>query len=279
MSLQERVEELEGNWTDTDRRLIETLFARPRESAFLSTNELAKRARVHPASAVRFARKLGFEGYPPLRAQLQMEVFGASEAAERMRRRIERLGEGSVLKTLVETEVGLLRRLTEQVADADILVAARAVADAQQTFVFAVGHAVSLSHLLEARLGRLGHRTVALNPVARDMAVDLLQAGAGDSFILFALNDVHPLVARIIEHARGVRAKIVVISDLPGLALAPRPDVVLAATRGAENAPRSLTVPMTICNALVLHVSRLKQRVTIRNLGTLDRIRKQLAAP
>ncbi|MCW5606150.1 MAG: MurR/RpiR family transcriptional regulator, partial [Burkholderiales bacterium] len=122
--------------TEADRRLTDALLAHPRETVFLSANEIAGRAGVNPATAVRYARKLGFDGYPALRARLQQDLFGASEAAERMRQRIRRLGRGSVLKVFIENEIGNLSRLPEQVSDAQLRAAARAVMRAQQTFLF-----------------------------------------------------------------------------------------------------------------------------------------------
>jgi DNA-binding MurR/RpiR family transcriptional regulator len=278
MALREWIASTDQQWTDTDKRLIDTLLAHPRETAFLSTNEVAKRANVHPASAVRFARKLGFDGYPPLRAKLQMELFGVSEAAERMRKRIAHLGERSVLETFVESEIRQLARLAEQVSDAEVLRAARTLVGAQQVFLFAVGHAAALVHLLEARLGRLGYRTQILKHVPRDMAASLLQVHPGDAFVLFALNSVHALVPRVLQSAREAGAKSIVITDLPGVAMKPAPDVLLAALRGVEAEPRSLAVPMTICNTVLLHMSRLNQHNTMRNLKELDRIRRKLEA-
>jgi DNA-binding MurR/RpiR family transcriptional regulator len=276
MPLRELLTGLGERQTQTDRRLIESLLERPRETAFLSANEIAQRAGVDPATAVRFARKLGFDGYPALRARLQQELFGVSEAAEHLRSRIQHLGKGSVLKAFVEAEISHLGRLPEQVSDADLVAAARMVMRASQTFLFAVGHAGALAQLLESRLGRAGYRTRILKQVARDMAADLLLARAKDAFILFALNAAHPLVPKAIEHARRVRARSIVVTDIPGLTLRPNPDIVLSASRGAESELRSLSVPMALCNALVLHLSRLDQRKAIRSLERLDAVRHKL---
>lgn len=276
MSLSDLMASLDQRATATDRRLIDALSGNPRQTAFLSANEIALRAGVDPATAVRFARKLGFDGYPGLRARLQQELFGVSEAADRMRQRIKRLGKGSVLKTCVENEIGHLSRLPEQVADADIMAAARAVVRARQTFLFAVGHAATLAYLLESRLGRAGYRTQILKHVGRDMAANLLQARARDAFILFTLTTAHPLVPRVIAHARSIGATSILISDAVGLRLRPKPDLVLAASRGADNGPRSLCVPMTICNTLVLHLSRLDKNRALRNLQQLDTLRNKL---
>ena len=237
---------------------------------------MAQRAGVNPATVVRFARKLGFDGYPALRAALQQNLFGVSEAAERMRQRIRRLARGTVLKTLIENEISNLGRLLEQLDDADIRPAARAIMRAPQVFLFGVGHAGALTHLLDSRLGRAGYRTRIMKHVPRDMAADLLQACARDVFILFAFNATHPSVAKITAHARSVKAVCVLITDIPAPSVRPAPDIVLTATRGAEGDPRSLSVPMAICNALVLHLSQMDQRRTIRNLESLDKVRRKL---
>jgi DNA-binding MurR/RpiR family transcriptional regulator len=278
MRLDERVARLGGKLTAADRRLAEALRADPRRGAFLSGNELAQRAGVDPASAVRFARKLGFSGYRELRASLQQELLDAPEAAERMRQRIRRIGHGSVLRTFVEAEIASLQRLLENVHDADIRPAARAIARAAEVFLFAVGHAGALALLLESRLGRVGFRTRIVKPVARDLAADLLLARKGDAFVLFALNAVHPLLPRIVSHARSTQATSILITDLPAPVLRPGPDVVLSAARGPEDQPRSLSVPLALCHALVLHVSQLDQRRTLANLERLDRLRNDLEA-
>lgn len=263
--------------TESDRRLIEVLTANPRAAAFFSTHELAKRGRVDPATVVRFSRKLGFDGYPALRAHLQDDLLGTTEAAaERMRSRIKRVEKGSVLRTFVDGEIEHLTQLAERLSDAQIASAARAVMQARRTFLFAVGHAVSLVDLLQSRLGRIGYATRIVEHVSHDAAITLLQAQPGDAFILFALNTVHPLVPNLIEHAASIGAASIVVTDILDRAIQPKPTVVLAASRGKEGEPRSLTVPMAICNTIVLQVSRLAKRKTLRTLETLDGLRRKI---
>lgn len=278
MSLNELVARIGARLTAADRRLADLLLANPRDAAFLSANEIAQRAGVNPATAVRFARKLGFSGYPELRASLQQDLLGVSEAAERMRLRIRRLARGSVLKTFVESEIHNLEGLLEQVTDTDIQQAARAIMRAPQIFLFGVGHAAALTHLLDSRLGRAGYRTRIMKQVSRDMAAELLQARERDVFILFAFNAIHPLVTKIVAHARAAGAICILITDIPAPSLRPAPGIVLTATRGGEGEPRSLSVPMAICNALVLHLSQMNQRKTIGNLEQLDKLRRKLEA-
>jgi len=276
MSLHELLARLDGKLTAADHRLAQVLLASPRETAFLSASEVARRAGVNAATAVRFARKLGCAGYPELRGLLRQELFGASDAASRMRERMRKLAGRSVLKTFVETEIANLARLSEQVSDADLRAAARAVRRAGQVCLYAVGHAAALACLLDSRLGRAGCRTRILSPVARDMAADLAQLRRHDVLVLFALNAVPPLMPKIVAQARAAGAVCVLITDIPAPPLKPAPQIVLAAGRGLVGEPRSLAVPMTLCNALVLHLSRLDPQRTLSSLEKLDRVRRQL---
>lgn len=276
MSLHELVAGLGGKLTAADRRLAQVLLAAPRETAFLSAGEVAQRAGVNAATAVRFARKLGCEGYPQLRELLRQELLGASDAAGRMRRRMQKLAGRSVLKTFVESEIANLARLPEQVSDADVRAAARALRRAGQIYLYAVGHASALAILLDSRLGRAGCRTRVMSGVARDMAADLAQLRRHDALIVFALNALPPLLPKIVAQARAAGAASLLITDIPAPPPKPAPDIVLSATRGAEGEPRSLAVPMTLCNALVLHLSRLDPRRTLSNLEKLDRVRRKL---
>lgn len=276
MSLHELLDRFDRKLTAADRRLAEVLLAAPRETAFLSASEVAQRAGVNAATAVRFARKLGCAGYPELRNLLREELFGVSDAASRMRERMRRLAGRSVLKTFVENEIANLARLPEQVSDADLRAAARAVGRAGQVCLYAVGHAAALVRLLDSRLGRAGCRTRILSPVARDMAADLAQLRRHDVLVLFALNTVPPLMPKIIAEARAAGAVCVLITDIPAPPLKPAPQIVLSAGRGPAGEPRSLAVPMTLCNALVLQLSRLDPRRTLASLEKLDRVRRRL---
>jgi DNA-binding MurR/RpiR family transcriptional regulator len=277
VALRDLLDKLGDRRTDSDRRLIDVLTADPRAAAFFSTHELAKRGRVDPATVVRFSRKLGFGGFPALRDHLRNDLLGSTEAAaERMRSRIKSVEKGSVLQTFVHGEIEHLTQLAERLSDAEIESAARAVMQARRTFLFATGHAISLVDLLKSRLGRIGYATQAIEHVSHDAAITLLQAQPDDAFILFALNTVHPLIPKVLEHARSIGAATVLITDIMDVTVRPKPTVVLAASRGQEGEPRSLTVPMAICNTIVLQISRLAKAKTLRKLETLDGLRKKI---
>jgi DNA-binding MurR/RpiR family transcriptional regulator len=275
MTLREIVENYDGRLTNADRQLLDALFANPNEGTFLSAQEVAERASVHPTSAVRLAQKLGFSGYPELRAKLREDLLGRPEAAERIQQRLEHLDQGS-LKAFVDSEVATLQALPEQVSQPDLEAAAHAIVDATRIFLFGYSHSEALVMLMEMRLARSGYTTRIMRQSEHHLATDLANMTENDVLLLFAFNAVDKRVPAILEHAALTGTRSIAITDSAGLLLRPNPDILMRASRGQPGEAQSLTVPMAICNTLILIISQLDQGHSINRLEKASAIRAKL---
>ena len=65
-----RVEPVAATLTPGEKRIADILLANPHEAAFLGVEELARRSDSSVATAVRFAKKLGYTGYLEMRKSL-----------------------------------------------------------------------------------------------------------------------------------------------------------------------------------------------------------------
>lgn len=277
LSLKTTVETYRGTLTASEKRLVHALLSDPTEAALLSAAELSARAEVHQATAVRLAQKLGYRGYPELRAQLQSDLL-KGEPAARLQRRLER-SEGGVLEALISSEIAALQALTSYVSQAQLDEAARLLIGARRVFLFAQGHATSLAELLSRRLRRSGFEVGVLSPFGRDLAEGVLALGEGDALLAFAFHREPKGLGALLAHAQGVGARTVLVSDLLGTTLRPAPDVLLAAPRGAEQEFTTLSVPMALVNALVLTVAQLDDGRSVRSLERLAGLLAHLDEP
>jgi DNA-binding MurR/RpiR family transcriptional regulator len=270
MTLQQVVEQYDGQLTNADRKVVEELLANPRQGAFLSLPELASRAAVHPTSAVRLAKKLGYSGYPELRSQLQAELLDVPPPAERVRERLAHMSSGAILSALVESEIAALRQLPRLIAQRDIESAARAIIKARRIYVFGRNHAAALMHLLTLRLQRSGYTARKIERFGMELADDLLDLSAKDLVIGFGFTKPPEDLQKTLRYARKAGARTLVVSDHTGAMLRPKPDMLLAASRGARGESQSLTVPMAICNTLILEISRMDGGRSLKTLEKLD---------
>ena len=276
MGIRELVERFEGHLTPADRRLIQVLLARPGEGGFLSSIELAERANVHPTTVVRLARKLGFSGYADLRRAFREEAV-ADSGAERMRKRLAKMADGSILRSLIESEIHALQSVPDHISQEQMEAAADTLIGCRQVIVFGVGHASALADLIARRLNRSGYPARTLHHIDWETPEAVLDTGPDTVLIAFTFRNIMPGLSGLLSHIQGAGAKSIVISDLIGPALRPQPNVLLAASRGREGDSQSLTVPMAICNALILELSKRDGGKSVESLQRLVKVRGNLS--
>lgn len=271
MSFLERVKTHSSKLTDSDQKLVAMLLERRAEAAFLSGPQLAQRAQVHEAAATRLAQKLGFKGFPELRAQLQREVLEGQDAADRMRRSVSKVEHGAFLTDLIHAEISALETLSLSVTQADIDRAADMIFAGRRIFVFGQGHALSVASFLQRRLDRFGATTIELTGRGRDIAERLVSMEAEDVVIALAFRKQPQSYASLLNHAKAVGASTILISDLAGAAMDPQADLMLAAPRGRSGSEfQTPTVPFAIVNGIVLTIAGRHEREIIARLEKLS---------
>ena len=158
--------------------------------------------------------------------------------------------------------------------------AAAALAGRRKIFIFARGNAETLGVLLNRRLRRMAFDTVLLTGDSRDLAEQILSIGPDDAFLAFAFRRQPRHYAPLIERARKVGAVSVVIAGSIGPSLIPAADHLLSAPRSrTSDAFQTLTVPMAICNALVLSIAQSDERRSLRQLELLGELIGEFEKP
>ncbi|MFV0333949.1 MAG: MurR/RpiR family transcriptional regulator [Tropicimonas sp.] len=270
MTLLARIQDSSERLTRSDRRIIEILLGQQSEAVFLSAAQLAERAEVHETTATRLAQKLGFSGYPELRAQLQRELLSGQDAAARMRKSVAKVADGSYLADLVQSELAALEQLTRCVAQGDVDIAADMIVAARRIFIFAQGHATSVSAFLQRRLDRFGMATVTLTGRGRDIAERLTSLGPQDLILILAFRKQPRDYAAVMGHAARMGAGSLLISDLAGPTMVPAAGHLLAAPRGRSGTEfQTPIVPMTIVNAILLTIAGRHETQVVAKLEEL----------
>ena len=273
MTLLTRIQDSSERLTPSDRRIIEVLLGQQGEAVFLSAAQLAERAQVHETTATRLAQKLGFSGYPELRAQLQKEVMEGQDAAGRMRRSVSKVADGSYLADVVQSELAALEQLTRCIDQRDVDTASDMFVAAQRVFIFAQGHATSVSAFLQRRLDRFGMTTVSLTGRGRDIAERLTSLTSRDLVLFLAFRKQPTDYAAVMGHAAQVGAATLLISDLAGPTMAPVAGHLLAAPRGRSGTEfQTPVVPMTIVNAILLTIAGRHEQKVVGKLEELTRL-------
>ncbi|SNS84323.1 MurR/RpiR family transcriptional regulator [Tropicimonas sediminicola] len=267
--------------TEADTRILDVMVRDPIRAAMENGKEVSFRAGVHPASAVRLARRLGFKGYPEFRAFLQQRLVEGNGEFEdptaRIAARLAKAGESGLLASVLDSEIMALETLRASVTDADIRGFSEALLGARRIFMFGQSHAATLCHLVALRLRRSGYDAVDLSLMQHQWLEQVAGMTGDDVMWLINFRKLPAAVARIMQVAAMRGATTLALTDKRGAALEPSPDRHIAVSRGEAGESQSLVVPMTVTNTVILDLATIDDGRTMRALAEFRDMRERLA--
>lgn len=273
MSLIEKISDQAPSLTPSERRLVETVIESPAVAALGTAGELAKSVGVHEATASRLARKLGYDSYASFRDALREEFIATRETATRFEKTMAGSSSDTILGKLMQDEARALERIEEFISPEQITTVADLLMSARRIFVYGYGNAEVLALMMVKRFRRFGRDVHQLETDPRGMAEQMLGLVQGDVILSFAFRRAPRGYAALIETAREAGATTIMISGQSGALLAPRPDQILAAPRsGDPDAFQTLTVPMTVCNAIVIAAGLTAKEESLKKLERLGQL-------
>lgn len=257
--------------TDADTRLLDVLIQDPIRAALENGKDVSSRAGVHPASAVRLARRLGFKGYPELRSFLQSSLTEGgndfeSPAARMAARLVKAEGDG-LLASVLDSEIAALQQARNSVSDADIRAFSETLRGSRRIFLFGRGHFASLCSLITLRLGRSGYNAIDLGSQIHLLPELLTGLTPDDVVWMLAFRKAPPLIGEVRDVAARAGAKTLAITDVGGTRIDPAPDHQILVSRGDPGESQSLVVPMTIANAIILDLASIDNGKSINALN------------
>jgi DNA-binding MurR/RpiR family transcriptional regulator len=272
---QQRLEDHLPSLTKSQQRIASYLLANYDEAAFLSAADLASRLELSEATMARFARAIGYDGFRELRGCLQRLFRAEATPASRLQHKLSELAssQGHTLTKVLAMEVQYLTEASQSLELADFDRAIDILLSGQRIFVFASGPSGILADLAVWRLRRLGILTVPMTESGRHLLEKLQLLQPSDVVLAAGFHHVRSELVAVLDHARALGCGSILLTDTLGPALRGKPDVILAARRGPVSTFHSLTVPMSILNALILAVAMARPDESLAALNRLQQLR------
>jgi DNA-binding MurR/RpiR family transcriptional regulator len=243
-------------------------------SALLLSNvsDLARTVGVSKATVVRFAKSLGYKGFPEFRRDIQQEMRRKLRAADRMEETFAELdNDENILAKLIKRDTQLLEETLQAASFPDFHKAVEIILRARKVFLIGLNASMALAYLLHFRLVRVKKDAHWIFHTGGTSLLEQL-AFMGEADVLIAIDflQVPREVQTALQHAKKVGAPILGITDFPTSPIARAADVCLYAKRGLHTTVNSLTPAFSLVNALAIAVSWAKKGDSIKALTDLD---------
>src|SRR6266498_3351798 len=245
-------------------------------SALLLSNvrDLAHAVGVSKSTVVRFAKSMGYKGFPEFKREIQKEMRGKLRAAARMEETFAELGgDENIFAKLIKRDIQLLQETLQAASFPDFHKAVEIIWRAQKVFIIGLNASMALAYLLHFRLVRVKKdaRWIFLTG-GTSLLEQLAFMNPSDVLIAIDFLQVPREVQAALQHAKKVGTPILGITDFPSSAIAKAADVCLYAKRGLHTSVNSLTPAFSLVNALAIAVGWAKKADSIKALSDLDKL-------
>lgn len=238
-----------GTLTPTERRIAEAVLAEPTLLAFGTVSDLAGRVGTSRPSVVRFATKLGFDGYTDLQQHVR------SDLSRRLSRPSERIRSDSDTVTSARAALNdALGSVFDAVAGQRLAEMAAPVVRAHNVWILSGETSQAGAHALHSGLSmvRPGVRWLE----EHSYGTDLSDAGPDDAVIVFDFFRYRRQVVKAANVFASAGVTVVAITDSPLSPLADLADTWCQIEVPAVG-PFDSSVPVVaMCELLVAHVAK-----------------------
>ncbi len=245
--IQERFDEFSRSQKDVARYIVDHLD----EAAFLTAEELARRASTSSSTVVRFSQALGFEGYPELQ-QAAIEEYRTTAVSGSPTTGGAALFsfdhselEGSLSADYANLEE-TARNLTREQVDG----AVAALAEAQRVVIVGVDQMAFFASYLRHILSLLDIRAEIVASTGGESLQRLGRIDEETLVIVLSCGRAHPLLLRAMKLALHRRARTLAISDASMSEVGEHAEQTLYFSSNSPSFARSNTALMALVQGL-----------------------------
>ena len=246
--IQERFDEFSRSQKDVARYIVDHLD----EAAFLTAEELARRASTSSSTVVRFSQALGFEGYPELQ-QAAIEEYRNSIAGRQ--RQLPAAARSSPSTTpswrdrwAPTTPTSRKPPATSPASRSTASVAA--LAEAQRVVIVGVDQMAFFASYLRHTLSLLDIRAEIVASTGGESLQRLGRIDEETLVIVLSAGRAHPLLLRAMKLALHRRARTLAISDASMSEVGEHAELTLYFSSNSPSFARSNTALMALVQAL-----------------------------
>jgi DNA-binding MurR/RpiR family transcriptional regulator len=260
-----------GELSQTQKRIAEVIVEDPEFVAFATVDKVAGRLGVSPSTVVRFAYRIGLNGYQDLqdrvrqvvRSQMRSRIVDGESASELT----AHLGDTAIGRSLAHDAENLSRTIVNlNLADLDRAVTL--LSGARRVFVVGTLTSYSVAFFLALALDRIRGDAYLMTGDERSAAT-IRSVEPTDVVVAITFPPYASSTLRAASAARARGATLIGITDTPISPVGQRVDVVLPALVSGITLQNSLVAATAVANALV-------NGVIARSEGALDRYREVL---
>ena len=265
------IEENMDGFSKGQRQIARFLLAHYDKAAYMTAAKLGVLCHVSESTVVRFANELGFEGYPEMQRALQELTRTNLTAAQRMEVAGNLFDRENVLDKVLLGDADKIRHTLEGIDRAAFADAVDRIVKAKTIYILGVRSSSSLASFLDHSLRMIFDNVRRVQTASgAEVFEQMLSVGKDDAVIAISFPRYSKRIIKATEYAHKSGADVICLTDSVESPLAASADQLLVAQSDMASFVDSLVAPLSVINALVVAVSRVRQEQVTERLRHLE---------
>ncbi len=241
------------------------------KAAFMTANRLGKTVEVSESTVVRFAAELGFSGYPAMQKALQDMIRNKLTSLQRMEVSNDLIGSQDILSMVMQADMEKIRITMEQTDRESFHNSVQAIIGAKRLYVLGVRSSSALSNFLSFYFRLIFDNVIHVDEGAT-IFEQIGRIGEDDVIIGLSFPRYSQRTVKALRFARNQGATVIAITDSPESSVAKTAHHLLLAQSDMASFVDSLVAPLSMINALLVSVARLRMEEVTKTLENLEKI-------
>jgi len=275
------IEYLEINFetfTHTQKHLTNYLLSNINDVAFLTADEIAEKVNTTPSSVVRFAKQIGYRGYPELQKDLQNLIIDKISVVEELEtnKKFDFSKEETTINLSLKKDLSNLNSLIKEINENSIKKVVNIIISSRKKYVIANRSALSLGHFFFFQLKKMVSDVFLLSNFDDGIFDMLRELNPEDVILAISFPRFTKLTINFAQYAKKGGIKLISITDKKTSPLYKISDVCLFCPYESSAFFNSNVAAMALLNAILSEMFNQKHNSTISNIKKEAAIRLKL---
>lgn len=273
IDLAQRIRRIYPTFSKGQKKIANVVLNEYDKVAYLTASKLGRMVGVSESTVVRFACELGFEGYTEFKRAVQELMRIKLTPNQRIEMTKQRIGRGDVLDSVIESDISKIRYTLEKLDRTVFNKSVDAILEAKTIYITGARSAEPLARLLSYNLSLIFDNVRFVNPTSSSEVFEqMYSVSSDDTVIAFSFPRYSSKIVNAVKFAKSNSARVVVFTDSNVSPLAEYADYLITAQSDMASYMDSLVAPLSIINAIVVEITRRRERDITARFDKLEKI-------
>lgn len=252
-NIMELIAERREKMSKGHKKIADFILENTDEATFMTAAEMGAKLEISESTVVRFADKLGLDGYPQLQSRLQQWTKDKLQGVHVPEFTAKTLDQWGVIATVLQSDMLKIRDTLEELSEESFASAVDAILGAKHVYIVGLRNSAPLASFFYFYLNMLRRDVILLDTTSStEMFEQMIRIDEEDVFVGISFPRYSMRTLKAMEFARDRRAQVIAITDSVHSPMNMYSSIHLLAKSELNGVADSLVAPFSLMNALVV---------------------------